>query len=147
MPSMIHRARGGYLALKQRMHNIRAKAEEQAEGIARTAEIGLAAGAGGLMNGYMNEPTIAGLPVDLALGGALRVGSIVMGGRSSAHLASIGDGLLAGFVYRKAADMGVDAAAKANDTTRAVILANRANGQNDDGTPADTEDLVGHPNQ
>jgi len=147
MPGHLARARGGLAALKQRLHNMRAKTEHEAEAVARTAEVTLASGAAGLLDGYLNSPTVAGLPVDLAIGGALRVGSIVMGGTSSKHLAAIGDGFISYFVGRKAYEMGLDAAADANDTDRAGLLVRRNSGQNDDGTPADTEDLIGHPGQ
>lgn len=133
------KAKAGYLRLRSTVQGLKQKSEKQIMGIARTAEVGLAAGTAGVMNGYFNNPQIGPVPIDVGLGAALKLTSIVMGGDLSDHLSSISDGFIGGFIYRKAARMGLEASAEANGVEAHVILTRRESNLNDDGTPVGAE--------
>jgi len=147
MANIVHRARSGYMALRARIQGMRNKAERQGEMIARTAEVGGASFAAGLADGYLNDADIAGLPVNLAIGGALRLGSLFLSDKAAPHFSSIADGFLGAFGYRQGRELGEKAAAKGEELSLEQLRVNRAQGLNDDGTPSDREDLIGHPNQ
>lgn len=132
-------AKEGYMRLRTKVQNLREKSKEQVMSIARTGEVALSAGVMGVTNGYFNDPSIGPVPVDLGLGAGLKLVSIVMGGETAQHIGALGDGAIGAFVYRKAARMGLEASAEANDVEPGVVLARRELGQNDDGTARGAE--------
>ena len=133
-------AKESYLRLRQTVRSLREKTSEQVKSLARTGEIGLAMGAAGMLNGYAAEPQIGPVPVDLGVGAALKVLAFAMDSEMAEHVNAFGDGFLGAFVYRRAAAMGVEAAASTNNVTPAELVARRMRGENDDGTPIVVEE-------
>jgi hypothetical protein len=134
-------AKEGYLRLRSSLKGIRERADKQIMGLARVGEIGVAAAIAGSVNGYLNEPSIGPVPVDLGLGSLLTVGGMVLGEGAGDHLQAFGGGMIGAFVYRKANRMALEAAAETAGVLRAdgspdvaTLFAHRENGLNDDGT-------------
>lgn len=117
------------------VRTVREKAARPLEIGISSAEIQGAAFLTGLYKGRSGNPQVAGVPVDLVAGLALIGVGIVMGGKTSDHLVNIGNGVSAAYTSQAGYGVGLDMAAKAHNTTVAVILQRRASGQLDDGRP------------
>lgn len=115
--------------------------------IAHSAEVAVGAGLAGAVDGYMNEPNVGGAPITFVAGLVLSGGSLFLSEKAGPHFGALGDGIMAASIYRKSREIFEEAAAKAERIDRPALIARRLAGLNDDGTPSDREDLIGHPNQ
>jgi len=134
-------AKEGYMRLRSSLKNIRERADKQIMGLARTGEIAVSAAIAGAVNGYLNDPSIGPVPVDLGLGSLLTVGGMVLGEGAGDHVQAFGNGMIGAFVYRKSHRMAMEAAAETAGVLRAdgspdvaTLVAHRERGLNDDGT-------------
>jgi hypothetical protein len=117
------------------VRNVREKAAKPLEIGIQAAEIQGAAFLTGLYKGRSGDPEVAGVPVDLVGGLALIGVGIVMGGKTSDHLVNLGNGVTAAYSSQSGYGVGLEMAAKANNTTVAQILDRRTTGKLDNGQP------------
>lgn len=100
-----------YESLKNKVANIRKKAEHVTEKFVRTVEVSGAAFAMGVANGRSNDPegvNIGGVPIDLGAGIGLEVlGYLGAAGKHSDHLNNLGDGCLAHYAAVLGRGVGV----------------------------------------
>ena len=106
---VVHR----YEGLKRRVAGMRQEAERITRQVVRTAEVGGTAFAVGLMQGRTDGIEIVGVPLELAVGGAATVVSLVGRGDYTEHLAAVGDGALAAYATTLGRGVGVTMRQKA----------------------------------
>ena len=92
---------------KRRAKAITDKVGDSIETVVRTAEVGAAAFALGVVNGKFNGIKIVGIPVDLLSGVALHtLGFMGVGGKNAEHLHAFGDGAIASFAVTMGREFG-----------------------------------------
>jgi hypothetical protein len=137
--------REGYVRLRSRLANMKDKGERAAIEVGRTGVGILGAGSMALANGYFNNPKIAGIRVDAAVGGVVKSAAVLLGLASTSDtgsqlLGALGDSMIWTAVASKMERVGLEASAEANEVTPLEIIQRRESGLNDDGSAADSEE-------
>lgn len=101
------------------VRNAKEMIAEQVGHVVRTAEVGGAAFAFGVANGYTGGVEVLGIPLDLGLGVLGHVGGFLVGGDVSNHVHSISDGAIASY----ATVSGIGIGAKMKERQRAAAAA------------------------
>jgi hypothetical protein len=111
-----------YEALKKRIAGLKEKSEHTVQQVVRTAEVGGAAFAMGLVQGRTGGVEIFGVPLELGLGLGLNVFGLLGGaGEHSDHLLNVGNGCLASYATTLGRGIGTTMAAKAGGTPAAQV--------------------------
>lgn len=92
--------------LMARAKNITEKSEETVGQVIRTAEVGGAAFAAGVLKGRYGTVEVAGVPADLGAAVALHGIGFLGGGKYKEHLHAFGDGVLASYLTALGAGIG-----------------------------------------